>query len=72
MNKTEAYETVLNAAIGLLSLETSRGDGDLIGNRRLETAINQVTPQIQRMRSRLDALRARRAGKPTCPKWALP
>lgn len=39
---------------------------------RLRKAIAKVEPRVQRMRARLDAIRARKAGKPRCPKWAMP
>lgn len=39
---------------------------------RLAKALHKTKPRVERMRARLDAIRARRAGKPKCPSWAMP
>lgn len=68
MTLTEAYELVLKVATATATYEAVRGDP----NPKLIKAIHKVSHRVSRMRQRLDASRARKAGKPTCPKWAMP
>ncbi len=67
MNQTEAWEMVIRAA------QLCRDDPHWSAAMpRLAKAIMKVKPRVERMRSRLDYARARRAGKPRCPKGLEP
>lgn len=73
MNLTECWQLVLNAAVAFEE-EQVRAVA-MYGTRgmpELSTAIHKVRPKVERMQARLEALRARRAGKPLRPKWAEP
>ncbi len=73
MNMTEAWETVIRAAeIARTLVERGNLDDEACGIAKISTAINKVKPRVERMRSRLDHARARRAGKPRCPKGLEP
>lgn len=81
MNQTEAWEAVLTAAAILhgVNASTTKGKGpvyiDVLGDtkpRNLTRALTIIEPRVARMRSRLDHARARRAGKPLCPKGLEP
>ncbi|MBE7497089.1 MAG: hypothetical protein HS117_19280 [Verrucomicrobiaceae bacterium] len=67
MNITEAWEQVLRAAEMYRDSESGWA-----AMPRLPKAITKVKPRVERMRQRLDSARARRAGKPKCPRWAEP
>jgi hypothetical protein len=73
MNITEAYERVLEAAVSTVKQfsmhELMRGKGN---DPRLIRALSIIKPRVERMRSRLDHARARRAGKPLCPRGLEP
>jgi len=68
MNLTESWELVIKAA------ELCRDDPAGLGLQtpHLAKAIKKVKPRVERMRARLDFIRARKAGKPTGPSWAIP
>ena len=68
MNQTEAWELVIKAA------ELCRDDPAGLGLQtpHLAKAIKKVKPRVERMRSRLECIRARRAGKPKCPRGLEP
>lgn len=73
MNLTEAYELILKAAGSRLLIDEY--EEPRTGKRSfpdLEKAIRKIQPRVERMRARLDSTRARKAGKPTRPKWATP
>jgi len=65
MNLTEAWESVLKAAEAV-------ADEDLLNSKELHKACRMVRPRVERMRGRLEALRARRAGRPLCPRGLEP
>lgn len=67
MNITEAYEEVLRAA--KMCRDDARWRAAM---PRLPKAILKIQPRVERMRERLDFWRARRAGKPRCPKGLEP
>lgn len=77
MNQTEAWETVWQAAALWEAahpggkVHVFSGD-DHDAEYPLLKALMKTGPKVYRMRSRLDHQRARRAGKPKCPKWAEP
>ncbi len=70
MNQTEANEAVLKAA-ELFEARVPGACVTLPSGRviRLSVAIRKVTPKIARMRSRLDALRARKTPVKNGPQW---
>ncbi|MES2596045.1 MAG: hypothetical protein V4662_11945 [Verrucomicrobiota bacterium] len=71
MNLTESWELVLRAARNFEMIDET--ESTVTGKRlmpNLATALKKVAPRIERMRSRLDSARARKAGKPKCPRWA--
>ena len=73
MNVTEAYQVILTAArnFGQIDQTESTLTGSLM-LPHLDKALKIFEPRARRMRERLEATRARRAGKPKCPKWAEP
>lgn len=72
MNQTEAWEAVYGAAFAALSLGIRSGMMEADEQRRLAAACKKVKPRVERMRSRLDFARARKAGKLNRPSWATP
>lgn len=73
MNQTEAWETVIKAAkISLALIERGDLDDDACDTPKLATALRKVAPRVERMRARLDFLRARKAGTLNRPSWATP
>lgn len=70
MNQTEAFEAVYQAAVERLSHFTARRQDKQ--RATLERALNKVFPRVQRMRQRLDFIRAKRAGTLNRPSWATP
>lgn len=73
MNLTEAWEMVIKAAeITQRLIERGDLDEDACGIPRLTQALTKVTPRVQRMRARLDFIRAKKAGKQNRPSWATP
>jgi hypothetical protein len=72
MNITEAFEEVLAAAQSMVAYSERNDDKMPDCIVKLRRAIAKVEPRVKRMRSRLDAIRARKSGKPNCPKWAMP
>jgi hypothetical protein len=67
MNLTESWELVIRAA------ELCRDDPRWSAAMpRLAKALTKVKPRVERMRSRLDFSRARKAGTQTRPSWATP
>jgi len=67
MTQTEAWELVIRAA------ELCRDDPRWSAAMpRLPRAILKTKPKVERMRARLDDLRARRAGAPKLPAWMKP
>ena len=71
MNQTEAWEWIVTASETMVQKADEQGMLDE-GIENLRRALNRVKPRVERMRSRLDHLRARRAGKPRCPKGLEP
>lgn len=71
MNVTEAWEAVIRAADWMVRTgeKTDPKAGPVV---ELRAALKKVTPRVQRMRSRLDFIRAKKAGKQTRPNWATP
>lgn len=73
MNNTEAWEMVIKAAQNFAQIdETEATINGAPMMPKLNAALKRVTPRVDRMRSRLDAIRAQKSGKPNCPKWAMP
>lgn len=72
MNITEAYEAVYMAAVAYLAKQKRNSKSAQREQANLERALKKISPRIQRMRSRLDFSRARRAGKQSRPSWATP
>ena len=71
MNVTEAYEWVATAAQTMVQRADQQGMQDE-GIENLRRALKHVQPRVHRMRSRLDFIRAKKAGKQTRPNWATP
>jgi len=71
MNQTEAWEVVIKAADWMVRTaeKTNPKAGPVI---ELRTALKKVKPRVERMRSRLDFARARKAGTLNRPSWATP
>lgn len=72
MNQTEAWELVVRAAESRLFIDDCEA---VLAPRTfpsLAAALKKIKPRVERMRSRLDHLRARKAGNPRCPKGLEP
>lgn len=65
MNVTEAYQVILAAARNFGHIDET--ESTITGDRVLPNLGKAL-----RMKEKLEASRARRAGKPKCPKWAEP
>lgn len=74
MNQTEAWEEVIKAAEQrlIISEDEALRHGKSHALPKLAQALRKIRPRVERMRSRLDVVRARKAGKPTRPSWATP
>lgn len=73
MNNTEAWEMVIKAAEKFAQIdETEATLNGALMMPKLKAALNRVTPRVERMRSKLDFMRAARAGKPKLPAWMAP
>lgn len=72
MNQTEAWELVVRAAESRLFIADIEAQQDAHAFPKPATALKKIKPRVERMRSRLDFARARRAGKPRCPKGLEP
>ncbi len=74
MNQTEAYEEVIKAAQQRLTISEDEAlrCGQSHALPKLAQALRKVLPRVQRMRTRLDFSRARKAGKQSRPSWATP
>lgn len=69
MTITETHETLIALARAALEYRVPL---TALEEKRSRDALRILTPRVMRMRARLDELRARRAGRATCPKWAIP
>lgn len=72
MNTTEAWELVVKAAESRLFIADAEAHHASHAFPKLASALKRIKPRVERMRSRLDHLRARKAGKPRCPKGLEP
>jgi hypothetical protein len=74
MNLTEAWEEVIKAAEQRLAIseDDALRHGKSHALPKLAQALRKVRPRVERMRSRLDFSRAKKAGKQTRPSWATP
>lgn len=69
MNQTEAWEIVIKAAESRLFIADSEAAHAF---PKLAAALKKVKPRVERMRSRLNFARARKAGTLNRPQWATP
>lgn len=74
MNQTEAWEEVFKAAEQRFAISEDEAlrHGKSHALPSLAKALRKVRPRVERMRTRLDFARAKKAGKLNRPSWATP